>query len=49
VFLTGDIRSASLSELALPDSARLAKPTKAQELLQAVRQFLAGAPVATPA
>jgi two-component system, chemotaxis family, CheB/CheR fusion protein len=40
VFLTGDIRSASLRETALADSIRLAKPVKPDQLSHAVQQIL---------
>jgi two-component system CheB/CheR fusion protein len=44
VFLTGDIRSASIRETMLASSIRLAKPVKPNELLQAVQQLLAASP-----
>ena len=45
VYLTGDIRSASLRDIELIGSIRLIKPAKPDELLQAVQQLLA-APLA---
>jgi len=41
VFLTGDIRSASLRDIELVDSIRLTKPVKPDQLSQAVQQILA--------
>jgi two-component system, chemotaxis family, CheB/CheR fusion protein len=40
VFLSGDIRIASLRDFALSGSVRLTKPVKPEQLLQAVRQLL---------
>jgi two-component system CheB/CheR fusion protein len=44
VFLTGDIRSASLRDTELADSIRLAKPVTPDELSRAVQQLLAVPP-----
>jgi two-component system, chemotaxis family, CheB/CheR fusion protein len=53
VFLTGDIRSASLRDIELIGSIRLTKPAKPDELLQTVQHLLAaplagGEPAAAP-
>ena len=44
VFLTGDIRSASLHDIEATGSLSLAKPVRPEELLRVVRQALVAAP-----
>lgn len=44
VFLTGDIRAASLREITIPNSVRLSKPVKPAVLGRAIRRYLTAEP-----